>query len=258
MEFTDALHLTSPKEHSDRVGDAQYLLGPDNVFKQNFHPGPIDKTYGPTTAGATKRAKWFLGYPTGVDEVFGQTLYEYLRGKRKLPAVNRVLRAKRLRAIKKANSAKVKAMNLALADAAKSIHESPYGSNRNFYGEWYGLNGVRWCAEAVTYWYTQAGFKGFQRGRFTTYCGAIVDAARHRQRGLALTSHPEPGDLVVYKTDEHVGIFVRWLTVGQTFQDVGGNTSSHDGSPSNGGEVARNTRYVHGPFPASYFIRVGA
>ena len=48
------------------------------------------------------------------------------------------------------------------------------------------------------------------------------------------------------------------LDTARAFKAVGGNTSAHDGSKSNGGQVALNTRPVRGTFPASYFVRVGA
>ena len=35
--------------------------------------------------------------------------------------------------------------------------ESPAGSNRTKYGEWYGLNGQPWCMMAIQFWLNQAG-----------------------------------------------------------------------------------------------------
>jgi len=100
---------------------------------------------------------------------------------------------------------------------------------------------------------------GFERGKFASYCGHVVDAAKRHERGLAITTDPEPGDIVIYNKDEHIELFVEWVKPNVTFKAVGGNTSSHDGSRSNGGEVAVNTREVKDArFPASYFIRVGA
>ena len=82
-----------------------------------------------------------------------------------------------------------------------------------------------------------------------------MTAARLRQRHLALTTTPERGDLVVYNNDEHIEFFVEWVTPNVSFRAVGGNSSSHDGSRSNGGEVAVNTRFLKdAKFPASCFI----
>jgi hypothetical protein len=127
------------------------------------------------------------------------------------------------------------------------------------FGEWYGMNGVAWCCIYVSYRLCKAGFDGFERGKFASYCGSVVDAARRRERHLALTKTPERGDLVIYNKDEHIEFFVEWVTPNESFRAVGGNTSAHDGSKSNGGEVAVNQRIVRDPrFPATYFIRVGA
>jgi hypothetical protein len=120
------------------------------------------------------------------------------------------------------------------------------------------MNGVPWCCIYVTYRLVKAGFDGFERGKFASYCGAVVDAARKRERHLALTKEPERGDLVIYNKDEHIEFFVEWVTKNESFKAVGGNTSAHDGSKSNGGQVALNTRPVRGNFPATYFVRVGA
>jgi hypothetical protein len=120
------------------------------------------------------------------------------------------------------------------------------------------MNGVPWCCIYVTYRLVKAGFDGFERRKFASYCGAVVDAARKRERHLALTKEPERGDLVIYNKDEHIEFFVEWVAKNESFKAVGGNTSAHDGSKSNGGQVALNTRPVRGNFPATYFVRVGA
>ena len=255
-QYTKPLTLVSPLEKSRRAKDAQYLLAGNNAFKQNFHPGEIDGEFGSMSAAATRRAKLMLGYPmSAVDSAFGQTLYELLLGKRKLTEANLALRAQRLKAEKAQGSAKRKALNAALADAKKGVHER--GNNLTPFGKWYGLDGHPWCAMYVTYRLFHAGFDGFEQGRFASYCGDVVTAARHGQRHLALTTDPEPGDIVIYNGDEHIEFFVKWLKRGETFKAVGGNTSSKDGSPSNGGEVAVNTRSRSGSFRATCFIRVG-
>jgi hypothetical protein len=256
-EFTNPLHLVSPPEKSKRAEDAQYLLAGNNVFNQNFHPGTIDGEYGEMSAEATKRAKLALGYPnSAVDGSFGQVLYQLLLGKKQLSDANLALREQRLKEAKLHGSAKKKALAAALEDAKNNVHET--GTNRTPFGKWYGMDGVAWCCIYVTYRLVHAGFDGFEQGKFASYCGHVVDAARTGQRHLALTTDPEPGDIAIYNGDEHIEFFVKWVQKGATFQAVGGNTSAHDGSPSNGGEVAVNTRSRTGSFRATCFIRVGA
>lgn len=259
-EFTKPLVLTSPPETGKRVKDAQTLLHGANAFKENFHPGTIDGVMGPQTAGAIHRAKWFLGYPRRhVNNSMGEVLYNYLKGNKKLPALYAWRRKVRLAAAKKVTASKVKAMEAALVDAANKVQEYPADSNMQKYGAWYGFNGVAWCCIAITYWLARAGNKNWQAGSFASYVGAVVDAARSGAHHLAITSAPEKGDLAVYANGEHIEFFIEWINQAEgVFKAVGGNTSSHDGSFNNGGEVAINTRYVHASnFPVTNFIRVG-
>ena len=256
--FTSPLHLTSPTERSDRVKAAQLVLAGGNVFKQDFHVGLVDGEWGPLSAAATQQAKYYLGYlPKAVDGSFGQQVYDYLTGAEALPPTFAGRRQKRLKELASGGGAKAKAVAQALADAQQGIVETPV--NLTPFGEWYGMNGVAWCCIYVSYRLCKAGFDGFERGKFASYCGAVVDAAKKRERHLALTKTPERGDLVIYNNDEHIEFFVEWVTPNESFRAVGGNTSAHDGSKSNGGQVAANQRLVRDPhFPATYFVRVGA
>jgi hypothetical protein len=265
MEFKDALNLVSPKETGQKVKDAHWLLSGHNVFKQDFHAGPDDGVYGPQMAGATKRAKYYLGYPQkNVDTSFGQYIYQFLLPEKdpnhkKLSRAYSWRRSQRLKKAVKVKSIKEKATDAARVDAKNQVHESPAGSNLTMFGAWFGINPARWCAIYVTYRLVMAGAKDFIRGKFASYVGAFVEEARHGHRHLALTSNPEYGDIVCYAGDVHTAFFVEWTDrKNGAFRDVGGNTSSHDGSPSNGGEVAENIRYTHGSFPATAFIRVGS
>ena len=255
--YTSPIQLTSPTERSDRVKEAQQVLAGANVFKQDFLPGSVDGEWGPISAGAVEQAKYYLGYlAKGIDGSFGQQLYDYLSGAEKLPPTFAKRRKQRLKELA-TGGAKAKAVEQALADAAKGVVETPV--NLTPFGEWYGMNGVAWCCIYVSYRLCKAGFAGFERGKFASYCGTVVDAARRRERQLALTKTPERGDLVIYNKDEHIEFFVEWVTPNESFRAVGGNTSAHDGSRSNGGEVAVNQRLVRDPrFPASFFVRVGA
>jgi hypothetical protein len=257
-EFTTPMQLTSPVEKSDRVKDAYWLLSGHNVFKQDFHPGKNDGKYGPAAASAAKRAKEMLGYPdNGIDNVFGQQLFDYLLGKVELPPAYAKRRQARLAALDPAKTAKNKAVDAALKDFEDHVTETPV--NMTPFGKWYGMDGVFWCCIYVTYRLVNAGFDGFERGKFASYCGHVVDAAKRHERGLAITTDPERGDIVIYNNDEHIEFFVEWVSPNRTFRAVGGNTSGQAGSRSNGGEVAENVRSIADPgFPVSYFVRVGA
>ena len=117
--------------------------------------------------------------------------------------------------------------------------ESPAGSNRTKYGEWYGLNGQPWCMMAIQFWLNQAGVPVPLK---TASCGSFMRAAQ--AHGQWVTGNYQPGDIVIMdfpgnkaKTD-HCGIVVTALTDG--VRTIEGNTGV--GNDSNGGEVMERTR----------------
>ena len=117
--------------------------------------------------------------------------------------------------------------------------ESPAGSNRTKYGEWYGFNGQPWCMMAIQFWLNQAGVPAPLK---TASCGAFMRAAQ--AKGCWVTGGYQPGDIVIMdfpgnkaKTD-HCGIVVTALTDG--VRTIEGNTGV--GNDSNGGEVMERTR----------------
>jgi CHAP domain len=125
------------------------------------------------------------------------------------------------------------------------VVESPPNTNQNRYGEWYGMNGVPWCAIFVTWCdqMTDAPSRSFACGSRYSYVPYIVSDARLGKNGLALTSSPRPGDLVCYDWSsdgehDHVGIFESGSP--SSFDAIEGNTSTSDNS--NGGQVMRRAR----------------
>lgn len=251
-EFDNPLILSSPYMIGKRVNDAQYLLKGNNRFPglAPFKDGKIDGIYGPQTALATKSAKYWLGYPnSGINETFGQTLYEYLRVEkwRPLPQEYRERRSARLAAA--ALTPGKKALDFAINEIGN--HESPWGSNLQKYGQWYGFNGVPWCAIFESYCFAHTGKTNYRY----SYCGYIYYDAVRGRNGLKLVWTPQPGDVVVYNLHgdpfAHTAFFEKWITQGSSFYDVGGNTGPTN--VSNGGAVMRQERNVG---IVSHFIRV--
>jgi Peptidase family M23 len=90
---TFPLHLGS---HGVRVRDAQYQLAGHNVFHVRTYHGRIDGRFGPHTRAAVLEMKRELGYRRDqIRPVFGRDLRELLLGKRKLPPLYAVRRARR-------------------------------------------------------------------------------------------------------------------------------------------------------------------
>ncbi len=77
------------------------------------------------------------------------------------------------------------------------VSEKPAGSNLTPYGQWYGLNGVPWCAIFVSWCLHQAGIslpietpKGFH------YCPSGVDYFKKQDRWI--TQDFQPGDIIFF------------------------------------------------------------
>ena len=272
-----ALHLTSPEMHGGvggvddgAVKEAQELLT-HNRF-QNFKPGVIDGYWG---EHSTKRAKHWLGYrKSDINGRFGANVRKYLLPEthpqfKKLPLANHIRREKRLAAYRltvkrRENIANVQARAFEFNKAHVGYKESPFGSNDNIAGAWYGANGVPWCAIWQTYcWCVGGGYdKGvsWRRGERWSFVPYLVADARSFRNGVELISHIylKRGDPVAYDWNhdgeaDHVEGFDEWISSGISFYAVGGNTGPSDAS--NGGEVYRSVRYVS---EVEAFIRVRA
>lgn len=141
---------------------------------------------------------------------------------------------------------------LVLQIAAREIgtKESPTGSNKTKYGQWFGLDGVAWCGIFVSWCYAHAmlplGTIDFLKG----YAG-IPYALKHLAKWGKQVTVPTPGDIVFFDwtgdgTFDHTGLFVKDNGAG-LFQTIEGNTGF--GNDSNGGEVmSRERKYKNAIF----------
>lgn len=210
--------MTSPLMRGDEVKSLQRRLAGTNTFKENYRPGPIDGVFGETTAAASYRAKYALGYPKAeLKRTYGPTLDNYLTGKTKLPDDYAKRRRDRKQQATTVTPLREKALKVAVSQLG--ISESPMGSNRCKFSAWYGLVGP-WCAMFATWCYDTQGSKAFVKGSRFAYVGAITAAARAGGRGLAIVRDPKPGDLVCWG-DWHVGLFEGWTASG--FRSIEGN-----------------------------------
>lgn len=219
------LHLTSPYMSGPTVLRMQKALNKNKYA--DFYKGALDGQYGPLTAQAAHRAKYWLGYAKGdVNQVAGAKLLGFLTGV-PLPVLYRTRRSARLRAAKE-TPLRIKALNIAKGEIG--YRES--GTNNSKYGQWYGMNYSPWCAMFCSWCYVKAGSKF----KYAWVPGILHDAQAGRNN-LTLTKSPAPGDLVLFDWDggepDHVGIFESWQS-STSFHAVEGNTSDR---------VARKLRY---------------
>lgn len=135
-------------------------------------------------------------------------------------------------------SPKTKEAVIQIAKWQVGVVESPPNSNRQKYGEKYGLNGVAWCVQFVWFIFSEAGFNL----KKTASCTQLTNA--YKAAGQWVTKDFKPGDIVMYdfsgkkKITEHCGIITE---VGKDYiVAVEGNTSASDNA--NGGSVMERKR----------------
>lgn len=136
---------------------------------------------------------------------------------------------------------------LDIARAELGTTESPAGSNRVKYNNWYygrdvSGDGYPWCMVFVQWVFYQARVKLPQK---TASCGLLMSAAK--QDRCWVTESFRPGDVVIYDfggdgIQDHCGIVER--VDPQSVIAIEGNTSM-SGHQSNGGMVCRKERYFN-------------
>lgn len=226
------LALTTPHTKGSHVLALQRQLS-----KHGYLQGTPDSEFGPDTARAVYRAKYWLGYRKP-DQVAGDLLYSLLKGTKK-PSL-----AMRLRITSRSKVAKQKPIREKMwEEAGKWIGqtEHPANSNRSKFSLWYGLIGA-WCAMFVSWCGVVVGSKAFKKGHYYAYVPYMVADARAGRNNLAITYKPQQGDIACFDWNhdgiaDHTGLFGHW-TGATTFVGREGNTGPHN--KSNGGMVMQD------------------
>lgn len=144
-----------------------------------------------------------------------------------------------------------KVIEVARADLGYT--ESPPNSNNTKYGAAYGLQGQPWCVIFLWWLFQEAGEgAAFFGGAKTASCGTLL--RWYKEQGLTVpVEDVQVGDIVILnfngtKDTQHCGLVTRTSKVSATggvvqITTIEGNTSSSDGSQSDGGCVCEKTRY---------------
>lgn len=128
------------------------------------------------------------------------------------------------------------------------LTESPPGSNRTLIGQWYGFDGVPWCAETVSY--------GLYSGGFNDGAGHISLAEPTTDRGWAYVPFLEKAfrDAGAFDQNPHVGDAVIFDWNGDGLGDHTGLVESinDDGTLNTleGNVASQLKRERRGPGPA--------
>lgn len=135
----------------------------------------------------------------------------------------------------------------AIAASQLGVSESPSGTNRVIYNEWYGINGIPWCATFVSWVLDKAGLtelRGVQNERGSAYCPYIETYYRQQRHWQGA---PQVGAIVLFDwagdgVSDHIGFVERVINPSEVIT-IEGNTSATNNS--NGGHVQRRSRYSH-------------
>lgn len=134
---------------------------------------------------------------------------------------------------------------LSIAASQLGISESPRGTNRVKYNEWYGINGIPWCATFVSWVLDKAGLtelRGLQNERGSAYCPLIEKYYRQQGRWQSV---PQVGAIVLFDwggdgVSDHIGFVEQVINLNEVIT-IEGNTSATNNS--NGGQVQSRSRY---------------
>jgi cell wall-associated NlpC family hydrolase len=217
------------------MAGADVLAVQKRLKAKGYDPGVQDGRYGPATAHAVQAFQ--RAHKLVVDGVYGAATAKALTAAKPKPP-----------SFPPATEKGVKA----LAEAVKhvGVKESPKGSNRQKFGAWFGVNGVPWCAEFVSFCFNVGAGVVLGKGargpgvypKGVTYVPTLEAWLRSSGRWVGRVA-PQPGDLAIFNWDggvaDHVGIVKRYLGGGK-FESVEGNTGI--GNDSDGGEVMLRTR----------------
>jgi lysozyme family protein/cell wall-associated NlpC family hydrolase len=208
-----ALMLANPHMTGFDVGAAQELLN-DNRFG-NFGAGTPDNDFGPIADGATRAAKFALGFPDAqVNGVYGPVLAAYLDGTKPLPAAYQALRKKRLAAAPAADAVRQAIVTWALWGVQNTarIAYTQNGPRLAALGTPGALPLATDCSGFVTLCYAWArapnpNFAGPYDPNAGGFTGTLLTHMRHIPAATA-----GAGDLVVWTpppTGSHVAIIVQ-------------------------------------------------
>ena len=201
------LGLTNPHLKGADVKEAQRLLT-KNPY-ENFQPGTIDGEFGTATAGATKQAKWALGFPEkACTPSFGPGIEGFLRG-RALPPSYQARRKKRLAEAVGGSALRAKIVQLArwgIQNEAQIHYQQLRPVD--------GMNQPRKlplytdCSGFSTLCYKWAGATVDPNGGNWSgaYTGLMLTHCRHIPKSAV-----RPGDLVVWGVDpgHHVALVLK-------------------------------------------------
>jgi len=180
----------------------------------------VDGEFGPLTAAAVQRMKYWLGYPKeDIEPIAGDMLIGFLTRKVALPQDYRDRRNLRIEKRDKEKDAQTEMDRMRLRVLARikgelGTLEQPNNSNHIKYNTWWGWGPVPYCMIGVTWAWVMEHSKAFVRGSRWAGCREMLADAKAGGHGVHLTHDPDPGCPGVVDLDgdcspDHAITFVR-------------------------------------------------
>lgn len=197
-----------------RVKALQRLINDNWAFKLK-RKLVVDGEFGPLTAAAVQKAKYWLGYKQENNEpVAGEMLVSFLDRSRPLKPEMEARRKKRLapKPVSAADALRERALKVIQGEIGEV--EKPVNSNHIKYNEWWGWGAVAYCVIGVSWAWVKAGSQAFVRGSRWANTDAMLSDAQNNRNGLHLTNNPKPGcpgviDWEGRSNPDHAVTFVR-------------------------------------------------
>jgi len=176
-----------------RVKALQRLLN-ENPY---YHPRrrlAIDGEFGPLTAAACQKAKYWCGYKSGnIEPVAGPQLVGYLNGTRELQPEMAERRKRRLEPKPVDPAVELRKRALEIIKGELGTLEKPTNSDHIRYNDWWGWGNVAYCVIGLSWAWVKAGSTAFKKGSRWANTDAMLADAKAGRSGLHLTNDPDPG-----------------------------------------------------------------
>jgi hypothetical protein len=202
-----------------KVKGLQQLLN-NNVYRKPRRLLQLDGEFGPLTAASVNGTKFWLGYPKeNIQPVAGDKLFSLLENKEPLSDAYKAKRKERQQNIidnagKQKDTDKMRLQALAVIKGELGTLEQPNNSNHIKYNTYWNWGPVAYCVIGVSWAWLKVGSKAFVKGSRWAGCTQMLADARGTEKGLHLTSEPDPGcpgviDLYGDANPDHCITFVK-------------------------------------------------
>jgi hypothetical protein len=206
-------------DRGPRVKQLQKLLN-DNPYR-HAKPLDVDGDFGPLTAAAVQRTKFWMGYKEeNIEPVAGEMLFNLLSGSSKLSPEMLARRAARQRLSRPDPTKALQARILKSAKQDIGLLETTKNGVHNIikYNDWWTDHlldgdlgdGGAYCVRAGSFWAWEAGFHKC----VWENTDVLLEDAKHGRNRVHLFDEPYPGcgfviDFSGHSDPDHYGVFVK-------------------------------------------------